>query len=56
MLVERTGRDVADAFTLLRAHAHTKRLHLSDVVCGVVEGSMTIDSLSPNVRPDPSRE
>jgi hypothetical protein len=39
-----------------RAHARTKRLCLSDVVCGVVKGSMTIGTLPSSARLNPHRE
>lgn len=43
MLAERSGLDFPDVFALLRAHARSRRLRLSEVARGVVEGSMTVD-------------
>lgn len=43
MLAERSGLDFSNAFALIRAHARKKRLGLSDVARGVIEGSMTVD-------------
>jgi GAF domain-containing protein len=43
LLAERSGLDFSEVFDLLRAHARNKRMRLSDVARGVVEGSMTVD-------------
>jgi len=44
---------ITDTVVDFRAHARTQRLHLSDVARGVVDGSMTIDTLRLNARPRP---
>jgi transcriptional regulator with GAF, ATPase, and Fis domain len=51
MLAERTGLDFPDVFTRLRAHARRNRVRLSDVARGVLDGSLTLDTL-----PQPARK
>lgn len=43
LLAERSGLGFSEVFNLLRAHARRKRMRLSDVARGVVQGSMIVD-------------
>lgn len=43
LLAERTGLGFSEVFNLLRAHARRKRMRLSDVARGVVQGSVIVD-------------
>jgi GAF domain-containing protein len=50
VLAERTGLNIPDVFSQLRAHARRNRMRLSDLARGIVEGSMTLDVLSPRAQ------
>ncbi len=50
VLAERTGLGIPDVLTRLRAHARNNRLRLSELARGIVEGSMTLDSLPLHTR------
>jgi len=50
VLAERTGLNIPNVFTQLRAHARRNRMRLSDLARGIVEGSMTLDVLSPRAQ------
>jgi transcriptional regulator with GAF, ATPase, and Fis domain len=50
MLAERTGLDFPDVFTRLRVHARRNRVRLSDVARGVLDGSLTLDTLPQHAR------
>ncbi|MEX2324016.1 MAG: GAF and ANTAR domain-containing protein [Acidimicrobiia bacterium] len=45
MLAERAHIDMDQAFTLLRSHARSSRLHLTAVALQVVEGTLAIDEV-----------
>ena len=54
VISERTGIDVAEAFSRLRAYARNTNLRLTDVAHAAIDGTLDPQAWAPPGRPAPS--